>query len=115
MITEDKKLAVKDAINDLVIFMTERNIAFTAARHPGLEPETYSVDGGRKYIRIVANYSGSSRHVHCFVDAQTGSVYKAAGWKTPALNGERFNLLDPNSFAELKAVWDPYGSYLYKR
>ena len=115
MITEDKKAAVLDALGEFVCFLNERSVTFTAERHPGLEPCTYAVDGGRKYIRIVATSHGGSQHVHCFVDAQTGGVYKAAGWKTPALNGERYSLLDPDSFAELKGDWDPYGSYLYKR
>lgn len=115
MITEDKKAAVLDAIGEFIFFLNERSVTFIAERHPGLDPDTYAMDGGRKYIRIVASRSGGSRYVHCFVDAQTGGVYKAAGWKAPALNGERYNLLDPDSFAELKANWDAYGSYLYKR
>jgi hypothetical protein len=42
-------------------------------------------------------------------------VYKSAGWNAPALNGERYNLLDADSLAELHAKWDPYTGYLYKR
>ncbi len=113
MITKDNKVAVLEAIAEFIEFINARNVTFLAERHPGLTPETFEMDGGRKYIRIVT--CGSHRHVHCFIDAQTGGVYKAASWKAPALNGERYNLLDEESFAELKAKWDPYGSYLYKR
>lgn len=112
--TTDTTLAVRDAITEFVIFLNEANAAHTAKHHPALKPEPIYADGGRKYIRIVKDRGGSSRHVHCFVDATTGDVYKAATWKAPALNGARFNLLDPVSFAKLREVWDPYGSYLYK-
>jgi hypothetical protein len=116
MITEDKKRAVRAAIDEFIFFINERSVSFIAERHPGIDADTYQVDGGRKYLRIVGSrVGGGGRYVHCFIDAQTGGVYKAAGWKAPALNGERYNLLDPESFAELKAKWDAYGSYLYKR
>lgn len=114
--TLTKRAAVMLAIDELVAFMNRANVEFYAAKYPTLAPSTYEVDGGRKYIRIVdvaQPYGG--RSVHCFVDAETGGVYKAAGWKAPALNGERYNLLDPASFDLLKSKWDPYTSYLYKR
>ena len=117
----EKKAEVREAIYSFVDFMNTEVIEFFAKRYPSLEPDVYEVNGGRKYIRIVARrgdsfggaaYGGS---VHCFVDAETGGVYKAATWKAPALNGERFNLLDEASFAELKAKWDAHGGYLYKK
>lgn len=104
---------VMAAITELIEFMDARAEEYFGEHYPTLDPATHSNDGGRKYIRIVQDCGG--RHVHCFVDAQTGSVYKAAGWKAPALNGERFNLLDKASFAELKRAWDPHGAYLYKK
>jgi len=113
MNTLDSKVAIQVAITELIEFMDQRTIEYFAEHYPNLAPSTHHTDGGRKYVRIVQEGGGS--HVHCFVDAQTGGVYKAAGWKAPALNGERFNLLDPNSFEELKRVWDPHGAYLYKK
>lgn len=47
---------------------------------------TYEVDkGGRKYIRIVhIDGFGGHRSVWGFVEAATGNIFKAAGWKAPA-------------------------------
>lgn len=106
---------VREAIIDIVRFMNEAEEAHKAEHFPSLAPSIYYVDGGRKYVRIASAMSlGAGGHVHCFIDAETGSVYKAASWKKPALNGERFNLLDKDSVEDLKSKWDPYGSYLYK-
>lgn len=111
--TTTNAIIVRDAISELVAFINEANAAHCAKHFPMLKPDTFYADGGRKYIRI-AQDRGNQRSVHCFVDAATGDVYKAATWKAPALNGARFNLLDPVSFSRLREVWDPYGSYLYK-
>lgn len=109
-----KKIAVLEATMKFIEFLNRAEAKFIAERFPMLEPHTFYVDGGRKYLRIAMTAAGRGTRVHCFVDANTGSVYKAAGWKAPALNGERFNLLDADSVAHLEQVWDPYGGYLYK-
>ena len=81
----------------------------------------YAIDDhpNSKYIRVTET-DGYQRSVHCFIDRATGSVYKAAGWKAPARgkNGkptERYNLLDPESRAELFARCEFTGGYLYAR
>lgn len=113
--TTDKKLEVREAINSLVAWIDEANRAHTAKHYPSLTPNVFYVDGGRKYIRIAYGpVIGAGASVHCFIDAATGDVYKAASWKAPALNGARFNILDAGSLEDLKSKWDPYGSYLYK-
>jgi len=111
----DKRAEVLEALAKYIAFMNEANIKHTAERFPSLKPEMYWIDGGRKYLRIAAGGSGRGAHVHCFVDAETGDVYKSAGWKAPALNGARYNLLDAESYEDLQRRWDPYGRYLYKR
>lgn len=66
---------------------------------------------GTKYWKIV--FEGPiQKHVHSFVDRETGDVLKAASWAKPAKDA-RYNLL--TSFDELVQRADPYGSYLYKR
>ena len=80
----------------------------------------YVLDPGRKYIRVVRQETWTdtqikgrvSDSVHAFIEASTGDIYKAAGWKAPAKNGARFNVM--NDIAALIQVCDPYGSYLYK-
>ena len=66
------------------------------------------------YYGTKAGYKSGS--VHCFIDKQTGEVYKAASWKAPAkivrfdlrLNGDREFLFNPNNIS-----WA--GSHLYLR
>lgn len=70
----------------------------------------FSVMPGRKFDRIVQEtQEGSNRHVHAFVERETGGVYKAAGWPAPA-KGERF--MDVRKAAHFA---DLFGSYLYAR
>ena len=107
--------SINDAISDFVAFINEANAVFMTARFPNLTPDPFYADGsGRKYLRIVQD-RGHQRMVHCFVDLATGDVYMPAGWKAPALNGARFNLLDHDSVTQLHECCDPYGGYLYKR
>lgn len=115
MITEDKTIAVRAAITELIEFMDDAAAEYFSKAYPNLKPSVHSAEFGRKYVRIVQGADQHGRNVHCFVDARTGGVYKAAGWKAPALNGERFNILDPESLSLLKASWDPHGGYLYKK
>lgn len=70
---------------------------------------------GRKYIKVVHRYNSSKEgdySVHCFVDAQTGDVFKPASWSAPA-KGVRYNLLRNPEACYQKADWS--GSYLYRR
>jgi hypothetical protein len=111
----EQKLNVLKAIDELVDFMNARTAEVWASEYT--KPYTFSLEGsGRKYLRISMSYGDSSGgSVHCFVDALTGDVYKAASWKTPALNGARFNILNADSLDLLKESFDWAGSYLYKR
>lgn len=60
---------------------------------------------GKKYTRIVrtTNVKGSgeetSRSVSAFVKREDGTIWKAAGWKAPALNFPRGNVFDADSYA----------------
>lgn len=110
----EQKVIVRQAIAELLHFFNEAEAKYKAENFEFLSPDVFEAAGGTKYIRI-AQSSGSSRSVHCFIDAVTGDVYKAAGWKAPALNGARFNILDADSLADLKSKWNSHGSYLYKR
>ena len=74
---------------------------------------------GQRYIKItkvVVALDGKNTNqgsAHCFVDKNTGLVYKAAGWNAPA-KGARYDLLDEASRKRCFANADPYGSYLYR-
>lgn len=75
---------------------------------------SWSVDTGRKYLKVVMTYTtGSGGSVHAFVDKTTGEVFKPEGWAKPA-KGVRFNLLDPASREALYAQAEFSGGYLYR-
>ena len=76
----------------------------------GIRPDTYSIEPGRKFLKVVQNGEGN-RSVHAFIDKATGALYKPASWKAPAKDA-RYNLLTDLPLLEQK--FDPYGSYLYK-
>lgn len=73
----------------------------------------FDVETGRKYYKIVqVTVTANDTHtsVHCFVDKNTGDVYKPAGWAAPA-KGVRFNILRDMDILQ-NADWA--GSYLYR-
>lgn len=47
---------------------------------------------GNKYIKIMKNQNGSI-HVHCFIEKETGDLYKAAAFNHAA-KGARGNIAD---------------------
>lgn len=71
----------------------------------------YELIYGKKYLKVVL-VDGSSRSVHCFIDSNTGDVYKPASWKSPAKH-IRYNLRDQKSrqLCYDRASW--HGGYLY--
>ncbi len=114
----EQKVLVRQAIAEYITFMNEASAKHNAEHYPMLEADLFWIAGGQKYIKVVQGRDpegGSRTSVHSFVDALTGDVYKAAGWKAPALNGARYNLLDEDSLALLKERFDVYGGYLYKK
>jgi len=83
----------------------------------------FVVTKGRKYFKITAHEYDTFRDrneyregsVNCFVDKNTGEVYKPASYNSPHTKHVRYNLLDEDSRAEclLRADWA--GGYLYLR
>jgi hypothetical protein len=74
----------------------------------------YVIETGRKYHKVIMISSANSRSVHCFIDKQTGSMYKAATWKSPA-KGVRFDLRHIPSREYVLENCDWSGGYLYAR
>ena len=77
-------------------------------------PIDYQVETGKKYHKVIFVDGGGSRSVHCFVDKQTGEVYKSATWKSPA-KGVRYDLrlIKDREYLLENADWS--GGYLYAR
>ena len=89
----------------------------------------FKTDGGRKFIKvkyfetkidtdyetgdktIVKDENGS---IHCFVDKDTGDIYKPASWKAPYTKGNnavRGNIYDEKCYEKT----DVYGGWLYAK
>ena len=79
----------------------------------GICPIDYTIESGKKYHKIVFIDGGGHHSVHCFVNRETGEVYKSAGWKSPA-KGVRFDLrlVKDREWLFQHADWS--GGYLYK-
>ena len=85
--------------------------------------------GGVKYIKVKyfqvnvdTNYETGEKtlvedtrgSIHCFVEKQTGNIYKPAGYKAPYLKGNnavRGNIYDTSSFQKT----DMHGGWLYAK
>ena len=66
------------------------------------------------YYNRPAGYSAGS--VHCFIDKQTGEVYKPASWKAPAKHVRYdLRLIKDREFLHNSANTDWAGGYLYMR
>lgn len=51
---------------------------------PTLEQDTFSIQTGRRYIKINLHSSNGQTFVHAFVDRTNGDVLKPATFKAPA-------------------------------
>ena len=73
-----------------------------------LKYEPIRVNRGRRFDKLIQGGS-----VYCFVEKNTGNVYKAASWKAPYTKGDncvRGSVYDKSTY------WDKelkYGSWLY--
>ena len=98
----DAKTTDFDTCLDLTIrSLTAAHELSNSLMYPSFVPEVYGFDpGGKKYIRVWHD-NGTQRFVCFFVERATGDVWKAAGWKSPALNFTRGNILSPEGRAAL--------------
>ena len=74
----------------------------------------YTVETGKKYHKVIFVDGGGNRSVHCFIDKNTGEVYKSATWKSPA-KGVRYDLrlIKDREYLLENADWS--GGYLYAK
>jgi hypothetical protein len=74
----------------------------------------YQVETGKKYHKVIFVDGGGHRSVHCFIDKQTGQIYKSASWKAPA-KGVRYDLrlIKDREYLLENADWS--GGYLYAK
>ena len=73
--------------------------------------EGYAISpGGRKYLRVVTLANGVESSAYCFIEKETGGIYKTASWKVPA-KGERANV---NNLESYVGKADEHGGWLYR-
>jgi len=79
----------------------------------GICPIDYTIESGKKYHKIIFIDGSGDHSVHCFVNRETGEVYKSASWKSPA-KGVRFDLrlIKDREWLFQHADWS--GGYLYR-
>ena len=80
----------------------------------GICPIDYVIETGKKYHKVIFVDGGGSRSVHCFIDKQTGQMYKSASWKSPA-KGVRYDLRVITDREYVLANCDWSGGYLYAK
>ena len=85
----------------------EENFDYNFPKYAG--SRQYTVTTGRKYHKII-----DANSVHCFIDKNTGEVYKAASYKAPA-KGVRYDLRLIEDLDWLLSYADWCGRYLYAR
>ena len=91
----------------------EENFDYNFPKYAG--SRQYTVTTGRKYHKIIDNRGGSGDvAVHCFIDKNTGEVYKAASFTAPA-KGVRYDLrlIEDREWLYSHADW--CGRYLYSK
>ena len=83
---------IDECLDMVVRSLTAATELYHSLVYPGFKPETYGWDSGRKYSRVWHD-NGTQRFVCFFVQRDNGDVWKAGGWKSPALNFTRGNIL----------------------
>ena len=98
---------------DIDTLITELNrSAGDVYKNMRMFPPKYVVNTrGRKYLKITED--STNGRVVCFIEKETGNIYKPAGWRGPYTKGNnpvRANVHDYESFMNKT---DPYGGWLY--
>ena len=123
-----KPTSFDEAMNQFCEKLTE-NVKPEVDKFSHMHSVTFSVDGGRKYIKVKSfqvnidtDYEtgvktlvgGEKGSIHCFVEKSTGNIFKPATWKMPYTKGNnsiRGNIYDASSFEKT----DLHGGWLYAR
>ena len=110
----------------------EKNVKAYVDSFKHMDSVTFRQDGSMKYIKVKSfqknwntDYNddgtttktlvgGERGSIHCFVEKQTGNIFKPAGYKTPYTKGNncvRGNIYDSSTFEKT----DLHGGWLYAR
>ena len=124
----DSKTPFGEAMDKFLAKLTENGREYIK-RYKLIDDVVYKIDGGRKFLKVkyfetristdyetgeVTTTKDTRGSIHCFVDKNTGDIYKAATWKAPYTKGNnavRGSIYDEKCYEKT----DLYGSWLYAR
>ena len=111
-LTENGKEYIKRySLVDDVVFKTDGGTKYIKVKYFETKVHNEYSDDGTKTTSLVKDTRGS---IHCFVDKNTGNIYKPAGWRSPYLKGNnavRGSIYDESTFEKT----DLHGGWLYHR
>ena len=96
---------------DDVVFKTDGGTKYIKVKHFETKVHNEYHEDGTKTTTLVKDTRGS---IHCFVDKNTGNIYKPASWKAPYTKGNnavRGNIYDEKCYEKT----DVYGGWLYAK
>jgi len=102
---------IETAVNAFMGLLQHKVNEHYAQHYKHSTPPTYTVQAGRKFLKVVQNDKSGSRSVHAFIDKTTGDLLKPASWNAPA-KGARYNLFTDLPTLEQRIT--SCGGYLYK-
>ena len=111
-LTENGKEYIKRyKLLDDVVFKTDGGTKYIKVKYYETRINNEYHEDGTKTTSIVKDTRGS---IHCFVDKNTGDIYKPAGWKSPYTKGNnavRGSIYDESTFENT----DLHGGWLYAK
>ena len=124
----DSKTPFGEAMDKFLNKLTENGKEYIK-RYKLIDDVVFKIDGGRKFLKVKyfetkinTNYETGDKtivkdengSIHCFVDKNTGDIYKPAGWKSPYTKGKnavRGSIYDESTFEKT----DLHGGWLYAK
>jgi len=88
----DSNATISERLTNLCKGMTAVSMLHYARNDYSFGHDVYGFSIGKKYARVFYDMSNGQRAVAFFVDMNDGTVWKADGWKKPALNFPRGNV-----------------------
>jgi hypothetical protein len=102
------------ALKTFVSYLEKRYDAYYKKEVPSLYKQGYSdvptLKRGQAWDKVIMIRKGQSGgSMHCFINTETGDIYKPASYKAPA-KGVRASIFDPKTYQHA----DPNGGWLYR-
>ena len=124
----DSKAPFGEAMDKFLNKLTENGKEYIK-RYKLIDDVVFKIDGGTKFLKVkyfetnistdyetgkVTKTKDTKGSIHCFVDKNTGDIYKPAGWKSPYTKGKnpvRGSIYDESTFENT----DLHGGWLYAK